>query len=64
MTLFWWTVNTSEDSGPTNYLVMAETLLEARYAVLASEKVPTHHRIYIERADPAMPTAGQAVILP
>lgn len=61
MNLYWWTINTATDSGPTNYLVMAVNVQAARKAVFATGRVPAHHTEEITSLDPGTLTENEVV---
>lgn len=43
MKLYWWVVNTDQDSGPTNYIVIARDVEAARQSIVTSALTRPHH---------------------
>ena len=54
MPLFCWTVNTPKDSGPTRYIVIADTVSAARIFVIREPLVQAHHIPAITKEHPTV----------
>lgn len=63
MNLYWWVVNTKQDSGPTSYIVMAADVESARQGVLSDLAVTHYHVVPIQQQDPAVLPPGRPIII-
>ena len=67
MNLYRWVVNTKQDSGPTNYIVMASDVKTARMTLLAKRLgigwCPRHHAEIIESTDPKLYTPNFPIVI-
>jgi hypothetical protein len=59
MKLYRWIINTDKDSGPTNYIVMANTRAEAVRSALA--RCPEHHSASITSIVPDVVFEGELI---